>query len=207
MKEFDYSKINIDNQVEMLIAAYESIFIGKAGIYVSTPITTGKRLVDLLLKNGVRHREELKRKLGDHEADLALKKVTEENIQSGEELTTYLKNLGLTNVINPARFQAVHFEQDHYNHFWAILIERKICSVYFNHNWEYSHGCRTEYLATIRHNVPAHDETGKPLSSLLAITKLNAALRYLIDNKFPIIMQNSLVDTISMLQEQHVEHR
>lgn len=201
MKELAIEKIDIDSQVDMLITTYDSVFVGKVGNYVSTPITTGKRLLDVLLENNVRDRDELKAKLGSDVAQKMLRNVMEENSRAGEELATSLRNRGLTNVINPARFRAIHFEQDHYNQFWVTLIEKKICSVYFNQNWEYSQGCTTEYLATARHNVPAYDHLGAPLSASMAIAKMGEALKYLADHGFPETTYSLLGSNLSQLQE------
>lgn len=206
MKELKANHNNFDNQVEMLLSAYESFFIGKEGNYISTPITTGKRFIDLLIKHSAHDRHGLIAKFGDEVAKEMLDKVEAENIQSGEELSNSLRASNLTNVINPAKFRAIHFEQDHFNHFWSILIEKKIRSVYFNNNWEFSYGCRTEYVAAVRHKIPSYDAEKKPLTPSMGITKLNEAMTFLISNGFPDSMVSSLNSHLIQLQEISQSH-
>lgn len=200
MNELAIEKVNIDSQVDMLITVYDSIFDGRVGNYVSTPITSGKRLFGLLVANQVRDREALRAKLGSEVADKMLDNIKAENSKYGEVFAASLRKNGLPNVINPTKFEAIHFEQDHYNHFWSILIEKKICSVYFNQDWEYSQGCTIEYLTTVRHGVRTYDHLGAPLSTSAAIARMSEALRQLANQGFPETTYSGLSSKLAQLQ-------
>lgn len=201
MNELDIKKVNIDSQVDMLITVYDSVFDGKVGNYVSTPITSGKRLFDFLVANQVRDRDALIEKIGSDAAKKNMDNIKEENSKCGEEFAASLRKGNLPNVVNPTKFEAIHFGQDHYNHFWTILIDKKIRAVYFNQDWEYSQGCTIEYLATVRHRVPAYDHLGAPLTTPVAIARMSEALRRLADQGFSETNYSGLSSKLAQLQE------
>jgi hypothetical protein len=133
--------LNEEHLVQALIAAGVR---GRNIVYVSVPITSGQREVQLMRKLGVRSSAELR----TTEPELWQREVLDAN-----ELDA-LANVALVRdapwlppgfiVVDPSRMSVKGWDQDDYNRFWVRLMSEHVRFLVATPGWEYSRGARTE---------------------------------------------------------------
>ena len=132
--------------VEFLACVLE----GRAGLYVSTPITTGPRYLQWLRRGGGWQ---------DNRKAALQREVIEPNLARGRELVHRVRDRfrGVV-VIDPTAVRLPGWEQGEYHELWGHIIERYARTVVFGDGWEYSHGCAFEFLTAHRARAVALDE-------------------------------------------------
>lgn len=117
--------------------------------YVSMPITSGKRLFDVLTANGVKSVEELAAKCGK---DALYEQVIKPNIAEG---VAYADKLGLKQrellFIAPSVFEAKkwRWSQDAYMAMWYRVLGEMVGNHFMMPGWEYSTGGVKEVLFSL----------------------------------------------------------
>ena len=120
--------------------------------YVSTPMTSGRRLMDQI--------SDKKRDLSKEER----RAVMVSNRRYAESLAERVSEIS-SRVINPYSLDDMRgWEQPDYHRFWIEVIDQCVASCYFVKDWEYSTGCVIEYAEALRQGVSIFDHTLKPVS-------------------------------------------
>lgn len=117
---------------------------GRNVVYVSVPITSGQRELQLMRKLGVRSSDELR----TNDPVLWQREVLEANERDA------LANVALVRdaawlppgfvVVDPSRMSVKGWDQDDYNRFWVRLMSEHVRFLVATPGWEYSRGARTE---------------------------------------------------------------
>jgi hypothetical protein len=112
--------------------------------YVSTPITTGQRLIDWQL-SGDPHSE------SSHpmHPNRLREKVIGPNIRAATAVVGRLRQEGKT-VIDPTRLEVLGWTQHDYLACWAEVIRRYVTSVVFTDRWWQSDGSSYEFLVAVQ---------------------------------------------------------
>jgi hypothetical protein len=139
-------------------------------IYVSTPITTGRRYYDWR-----------RTVAGLSEADpnfeaLHQRNVEDPNRASAHELVLALRRTVGPTVIDPTALDVVGWEQEDYHNFWVWLVEGYIGTVVFNDGWEYSTGCAREYAAAVRAGATTLSASLSPRKASVALMLIDSAI-------------------------------
>lgn len=139
--------------------------------YVSTPMTTGKRYLDHIRKNG----------LGGKTTN-----ILEANIARSKEVTESVKLLHPgCSIINPTQWTYEGYESNDYLAFWVMVISRYCSKIFFVDDWEYSSGCAYEFLVAQKcmHRtdgkppITCYDERGNALTLKDGIRLIKSAIK------------------------------
>lgn len=110
--------------------------------YMSTPYSTGRRLVEWKLQGENRN----------HDGDFA--NVIAPNIETSIELQAELWAKKALRVINPALLGTVDgFQQADYHCFWIEVIREYATTVLLAPDWQYSSGCVWEVIAGLKYGL------------------------------------------------------
>jgi hypothetical protein len=145
----------------------------KEVVYISEPITSGKRLYEFMDLKGYKSIEEAKQ-----DADAFFKSVVAPNIAEGEKAANAWEGKTRGVVIATADFEknvrghkAQQWGQDDYMSMWISLVDKKVTHMVMVDGWQYSNGSGEEYLEAAlmqmgdrdRANIKITDERGKTL--------------------------------------------
>lgn len=135
-------------------------------VYVSVPITSGQREVDLMRKVGAHSAGELR----DVEPDLWRHNVLQANEVAALTHVEAVRRApwvpGGFVVVDPSRMSITGWDQDDYNGFWVRLMTEHVRFLVATPGWEYSRGARTEvgYALTFDPaDLQVVDEGGTPI--------------------------------------------
>lgn len=149
-----YNRMTDDERVAMnvVLGAYRSFRGDRRRLlaYVSMPITSGKRLYEVLAANGVTSIQTLGEKLGkDALYELVIKPNIEEGVALADRLGFERKDRLF---IAPSVFEAKkwRWSQDAYMSLWYRVIGELAGAHYLMDGWEYSTGGVKEALFTFR---------------------------------------------------------
>ncbi|MEW1584924.1 hypothetical protein AB0283_05685 [Micromonospora vinacea] len=138
-------------------------------IYVSTPITTGRRHSGLTgTRAPVQSSEgESRIRLGAIEA----------NRRHALGVTWRVRAATSATVIEPTSLVDVPgWRQQDYHHLWTSVLERYASSVVFVDGWQFSVGCAIEFATAVRLRLKLMDERMELLDAGLALSMLQSAL-------------------------------
>jgi hypothetical protein len=169
-------------EIESALQAFAAAGAERGLIYLSTPITTGRRELELMSTLGAGSREELRR----CHADRWLSQVVQPNERDcllQAELVTQTVALGRL-VVNPARMKRPAWDQEDYDRLWAGLISEFPVTVLPLDGWEYSRGARLEVALALRLGAPVIDIQGRPLSAHDLVGSVAEADRVVRDNNW-----------------------
>ncbi|HET8683893.1 MAG TPA: hypothetical protein VFM54_18785 [Micromonosporaceae bacterium] len=120
-------------------------------IYLSTPITTGRNHLDLIVEKSANG-------AGPPTAADRAKAVLF-NRQRAQAVAERVRAAHDAIVIDPTSLVNVPgWEQDDYHALWVAVIERYARAVVFVDDWQYSVGCRKEFEAAVRLGLPVMDQ-------------------------------------------------
>jgi len=123
-------------ELDIVLSAYRSFRSPIA--YVSMPLTTGRRLYDLLQERGLKDMRHVER------SEL-VSQVIEPNIAEGIQFAEKLRKREFPPVA-PAVFKARDWSQDEYMSLWLQLITEKAREIHMSPNWGFSNGCVEEFV-------------------------------------------------------------
>jgi hypothetical protein len=158
-------------RIEAVAELLASVIEDKSAIYLSVPITSGRRFIEWFKARGVRlepNSKEYKREL--------LQSVIHPNCEDVASRVAELRKITKAVVINPAAFNRPDWNQDDYRYFWGYIIERFVERVVFKDDWQFSSGCGYEFLRCIRSQIAACAENGKELRVKDGLTLIEQAI-------------------------------
>jgi hypothetical protein len=187
----EMSSIKSNNpQFATLFTAMECVLNGENAIYCSSELTSGLRASHELRKYEVKSSEELKKKLGD---DWFYQNIFAPNAKLTNEFADSVRQEegGKTLVITPAPLKVSGWKQPEYNGFWTELLHSKrIESVRFNEDWQYSNGCTTEFVEAHAAEVHTLDVKREIITRDAAIELITAAIKKFADLDTSLLQQN-----------------
>ena len=148
----------------------------RSAVYVSTPITTGRRFVEWRAGAGAGLDPDDPAYAYEH-----LLHVIQPNRAHIAPVVESLRQR-FPRVIDPTAFEDVAgWEQHDYHGLWAGVIERFANQVVFAEGWTFSSGCVYELAAAIRAGIPLFEESGRPLAVDEALASARVAFGEVID--------------------------
>jgi hypothetical protein len=141
-------------------------------IYVSAPITTGRRYAEWMSTPALRPEGT------GADVDLGfVREVVQPNRARARRAVDELRRAGRGIVIDPAALNDVPgWGQDDYRCLWAEVISRFASRVVFVDGWEFSSGCAYEFLVSMRLRIPVESECGERLGWGQGSDLLHAAI-------------------------------
>ncbi|HKB67181.1 MAG TPA: hypothetical protein VKC61_15105 [Pyrinomonadaceae bacterium] len=121
-----------------------SVVVGRSAVYVSAPITSGKRLARWVGSRNV----EFDPSHPDNYADFQ-REVLEPNCEHAQNIIGDLRKRFPNVLIDPTALKDIDgWTQDDYRYLWAKVIEQYATTVVFIDGWQYSNGCSYEFLVS-----------------------------------------------------------
>jgi hypothetical protein len=140
-------------------------------VYVSTPITTGRRFIQWWRQHGAALVP------GSQQFATSLRaEVILPNVQRTARFLELLRWRHVGVIIDPTSFDVPGWTQESYNEFWAAILERHVKRVIFLGGWEYSRGCVQEFETAQRLGIDCVDEELSPLTREAGLTLIGGAL-------------------------------
>lgn len=132
----------------------------KGMLYLSTPITGGKRLYEFLDKVG----KHSKKELTEAESAAYKKEVIAANCSHADQIADALRGRG-EQVFAPAEIGIPGWDQSTYNKHWMKCMQQlPLTGVTLCDGWQLSYGCLLEARTAYDRGLPVTDERGQELS-------------------------------------------
>jgi hypothetical protein len=171
----------------------DGIIPDREAVYVSVPITTGKRFLDWRRGRGAALAPSDQQYRDEHRVH-----VVEPNREQVAPVVQRIRERLGRIVIDPTALGDVSgWAQSDYHRFWTGVIERYVHTVVFLNGWEYSSGCPHEFLAAIRVGAELLREDLAPLRLDEGERQIREAIAHLDDDVL------STVPLRDALQELH----
>lgn len=138
------------------LASFASPDSGEA-VYISTPITTGPRLLAWLRQSNGGATP-----LGSREA--VKSEVVKDNIAAVAPLRQRIQErLPDSRIIDPTAFDHAGWSQTDYHRFWVEVLRQFVDRVVVADGWQYSTGCLYEFTSAVGMSIPILDSQLRPL--------------------------------------------
>lgn len=145
---------------EDLLSALKCAVGDLGAVYLSGPITTGRRFVDWFLDAGY---------LLEDNSDVYKHALQTAVIQPNEsDILTIAESLRVKfpiPVIEPASLKIISWDQKNYYQFWESVIKRYVARLIAIDGWQFSVGCAIEFQYAINCGIPVETVNGESLSS------------------------------------------
>jgi hypothetical protein len=172
-----------EREIDALLNVLGSVIVGRSAVYVSTPITSGRRFARWSSNRDIEF------DLSHPETYLEFKReVLEPNSEHARGIIKNLRNLFAKALIDPTALRDIEgWVQDDYRVLWARVIEQYAESVVFLDGWQYSSGCTYEFLVAHRMTPSPSilQERLQPLTLEEGIRLMKQAIVELQNSKLP----------------------
>ena len=154
--------------VNAMLSSMRTVVAKRAAIYVSTPITTGRRLVSAVAERSPDEVSQEDRRL-----------VTQDNIRAAIDVVNQVRSsFPHRPVIDPTALEdRPDWQQHHYHSFWLAVIDEFVGTLVMCEGWEFSTGCSYEYVRGLHHQLPIYNSDLELISIGDGTALLRQALR------------------------------
>jgi hypothetical protein len=154
----------------------------RAAIYVTCPVSSGRRELDLMLRLSQFDRDRLRR---EHPA-LWRREVLEPNRAAARAAVAMTRDRFAGRiVIDPSLFEIEGLEQPDYDSLCAEIIQHHVGHLVLADGWPYSRGARVEVALALRLALDIQDVAGRPIRPEQIVRLLDEARASLIRAGFP----------------------
>ena len=145
---------------EHLLQAFAAAGANNGVMYVSTPITSGKRLFEVSISHKLPVND-----LAVVHSDVWTQEVLIPNIEFARSVAENLRrNFPGTTVVDPTQIEVKGWQQFDYNAFWINLISRFPTTIIATPGWEFSKGARYEIAHALATAIRILDIDGEEIS-------------------------------------------
>jgi hypothetical protein len=187
-----------EREIESLLNVLGSVVVDHSGVYVSTPITSGRRLANW---SGGR----------DVDVDLShpetyqefLREVLRPNSEHARKIVKKLRSSFPKALIDPTALKDIEgWVQDDYRVLWAKVIEQYADTAVFLDGWQYSNGCAYEFFVANRLDPQPSilSETLEPLTLDEGTRLVQSAICELQTSKLPTEFLQQVLNELTRLQ-------
>lgn len=158
-------------EIEHIVQVLRGVIQAREAWYVSTPITTGRRLNEArwLFADAAAQAE--------LDEDSLRKHVIEPNREEATALAAVLRESHRRVVINPSGVEDLSgWKQENYLYFWGRVIEEFVECAVFLDGWQYSNGSSYEFFMAAKSNVPTLAADLSPLTVTQGLSLIESAL-------------------------------
>ena len=175
-------------QVDSILGAIGCLVASRSAVYVSTPLTTGRRWAEWAAQAGAPNP-------GNRDYGRLLEAaVVGPNRENARHFVQALRTETHATVIDPSALPDVSgWTQPDYRAFWAEVIERYAQTVVFLDGWEYSHGCAYEYLVATKCGAETLSQDMAPITLSQAIALIRAAIQEFLKRGQPVDFLEEIV--------------
>jgi len=168
-----------EREVAALLSVLGSVIVGRSGVYVSAPITSGMRLARWLKSRNVEYDPSHPENYAEFQRE-----VLEPNCEHAQEIISNLRTKFPNVVIDPTALKDIDgWTQNDYRYLWGKVIEQYATTVVFIDGWQYSNGCSYEFLVSYQsatdHCPLVLNEKLEPLTLEAGLLLIKAAINEL----------------------------
>jgi hypothetical protein len=161
-------------EIDAIVEFFRGLLQPRSAIYVSAPITSGRRFVDWLITF---RRQNPVATDADYRSEQA-ERVIRPNRESIRTLVASVRKQYNAAVIDPTSVGDLPaWNQGDYRSAWAKIIEQFAHTVVFADGWHLSNGCAYEYLVATKAGIKTVDQLGRPITG----SDANSLIRKSID--------------------------
>lgn len=165
-----------EDEVNALLNMLGCVIVERSAVYVSAPITSGRRLAQWLTTRNVEFDPSHTESAAEFQRE-----VLEPNCKHARDIISNLRKQFPNVVIDPTALKDIDgWTQDDYRYLWAKVIEQYATTVVFIDGWQYSNGCSYEFLVAYQssndHCPLVLSENLKPLTLEQGLTLIRAAI-------------------------------
>jgi len=162
-------------EMHQYLGLLATVIPDRAAVYVSGPVTTGKRYWQW---NKALAGPHLVPGSADYQTTHVHEVMTPNQLVL-RQLVNRLRRRDSQLVIDPTGLALPDWTQDDYRVFWAMVIERFAHEVVFADSWEYSNGSAYEFLVVHRAGIAAMTARKQPLTLKRAVSLLKRSVHQL----------------------------
>lgn len=200
-------------QLQMAIAAFGCIDADNI-IYISTPVTTGRRMYDYMEQCGFKTPDEARVDRAAFYQNVIAPNI-EASLTWAKTWRTKIKGAAIA----PAEFEKcraldeVEWSQDAFMGMWLTLIDTKATSMVMQDGWAYSNGAGEEYLHAVcmqmglreRSNIVITDTDGRTITLDEGIRTLANAFKDLHSKNIAPMQLARTLARLLLLEERHIQ--
>ena len=166
---------------ELLLQAWECIASERDLIYLSGPLTTGRRFVDWYLANGKSIPVNSRRYRDLHE-----KHVIAPNSKEIREMINALRVRFNHTILSPTAIRIPHWSQNDYRDLWEMVFDRFVRTVVLLPGWQYSAGASQEAYFAYKHQLDVITPDGASVDAQAASSLVSKSHEFIVKNGVPI---------------------
>jgi hypothetical protein len=179
-------------EVDALIEMLRGVLKKRSAIYVSAPITSGRRFVECYAHRRPGSPLEYQR---DH-----VREVIAPNRSAAVALVNRARETASGVVIDPTAVGEIEgWTQGVFRSAWARVIEEFARAVVFANGWEFSNGCCYEFLIATKSGLEMLDESWCPIDVQRAISLIRAGIDELSSRSLPAEFLHGIVEELASL--------
>jgi hypothetical protein len=188
-------KTNYEREAQAALEFLISVIGKEKAVYMSAPITSGKRLIEFHKKNG----SHLKPKYIYSTKDISIQ-VAKYNRLHAEDIAKKVRRKINGMVIDPTLVADLNgWTQDDYRFLWGKVIEKYASTVVCIDDWNYSNGCAYEFLIATQSKIETLDENLNSLSLDKGMILIQRAIEDLEQCLLPTNFLQSVIAELSKL--------
>jgi hypothetical protein len=147
------------------LETFATVVDGRDAVYVSSPLTTGRRALEWHTSNRESSPEAFR------------VSVIEPNRRAAARFASKLRKSTHRVVVDPTALPDLPgWTQDDYRDFWGRVIERFACEVVVRDGWQFSSGCSYEFYVATRAGLAVVAEDGHELDAGEGLSMLKEVL-------------------------------
>jgi hypothetical protein len=186
-----------ESEVEAALGVLCSVVEEHGAVYVSAPITSGKRFAAWHARRGGGAAAVRPDQLEEFQRE-----VVEHNRAHAKQIVKALRGSCAGVLIDPTALDDLAgWTQDDYRDLWARVIERHVCRVIFLDGWAYSNGCSYEFLVARRGGIATLDESQQPISLADGARLIQEAIAEMRGQALPTDFLECVLEESSKLRE------
>jgi hypothetical protein len=181
--------------MEIMLAILQCTMEGRDAVYISAPITTGRRFVAWRTGLGATLSPSGEEYHLQHRTHVILP-----NLKHVRPVVRRIRQHFGGVVIDPTALKDIPgWVQEDYHSFWTEVVERCARAVVFTEGWEYSRGCAHEFLAALRSGALLLQEDLTPLEPSAGAQLIERAVASVDDAVIPTPPLVRVVDEVRAL--------
>lgn len=183
-------------EIDTLIELLRGVFASRSAVYVSAPITSGRRFLEWYSMRG-----ELRSLADDYQSD-HLNQVVAPNRSAATALVKRVREINGSSVIDPTAVDHIEgWTQGDYRTAWARVIEEFVKTVVFANGWEFSNGCSYEFLIAAKTGVETLDESLRPIDLATGLSMIRRAAGELSSRGLPVEFLRGILEDLASLAD------
>jgi hypothetical protein len=160
---------------QVLLESFRATISDRQAIYVSGPLTTGRRFLEWLKSDESSHGFEIDGSVGRASW---VRAVLQPNTEHISEVADRVRRETSRVVINPSAFPELpDWSQANWVDFWCEVIRKYVSEVTFVDGWQYSSGCGKEFLVAQQLALEVRNEAGMRITVQQGVRLIAGALQ------------------------------